>query len=69
LTQSSEDEPPIEFIWYSLGDALELLRDLQDVRSTLAASQHLAGVVAVEVQIQRLMRKLEAEPGGDAGDD
>lgn len=65
-----DEREPLEFIWYSLAEALELLRDLEDVRETLAASGHLAGVVAVEGQIRCVSGKLEAEgPGGGAGDE
>jgi len=60
------DEPPLEFVWYSLAEGLTLLADLNEARQTLIESGHLAGVVLLGEEIRLLMRKLEFDaPEGD----
>ena len=61
---------PLEFIWYSLEEAATLLLTLERAAATFAASDHLAGVEAVEREIELLRRKLAEEggPEGDAGE-
>lgn len=57
----------MEFVWYSLAEALTLLADLDAARRTFAESGHLAGVVMLDEEIRLLTRKLELdEPEGDA---
>jgi hypothetical protein len=64
------EEPPLEFIWYSLDEAKDLLLTLQDVLATLERTGHFAGVIAVDRQLVLLTRKLELEgPNGGAADD
>ncbi len=66
---STADGPPLR-IEYSLGEALDLLSDLELVRETVRGTDMWAIQAAVESQYQRLARKLglDQEEGGlDAG--
>lgn len=60
---NGEHEPPPD-IAYNLEEALELLAALEEARDTLRDTEHLAGVLTLEAQIQLLSRKL----GFDEGD-
>jgi hypothetical protein len=61
-------EPP-RHIWYTLGEALELLAVLEDARDALIDAGHLSVVVAVEAQVRDLNRRLEFDdPWGGADD-
>ncbi|MDQ1424707.1 MAG: hypothetical protein QOD72_2205 [Acidimicrobiaceae bacterium] len=61
-----EREPPRE-VWYSLEEALELLGALEDARDALIDAGQLAVVVAVEIQIRELSRRLGFDDAqGDA---
>lgn len=59
----AEQEPPTSVI-YDLEEALELLAALEDARDTLRDTEHLAGVLALEAQIQVLSRRLGFDDGG-----
>lgn len=60
-------EPPDEVV-YDVEEALDLLTALESARDTLRDTEHLAGVLLLEGQIQVLHRKLRLDDGGsDAG--
>ncbi len=66
---ASPPEPPEE-VRYSLDEGLTLLAVLEDARDALIDSGHLAVVVAVEVEIRLLSRRLgfeDPEGGSDGG--
>lgn len=58
-----ENEPPPS-VAYDLEEALELLAALEEARDTLRDTEHLAGVVTLEAQIQLLSRRLGFDDGG-----
>jgi hypothetical protein len=57
-------EPPTS-VTFDLEEALELLAALEDARATLRDSEHLAGVLNLEAQIQLLSRRLGFDDGGN----
>lgn len=63
---SSEPQPP-QGIWYEVDEALDLLAALEDASMSLAASNHLAGVLELESQVRLLSRRLGFDDprGGD----
>jgi hypothetical protein len=64
---NGDDGPPDEVV-YDLEEALDLLTALEAARDTLRDTEHYAGVVLLEGQIQVLHRKLRLDDGGpDAG--
>lgn len=58
-----ENEPPTS-VTYDLEEALELLAALEEARDTLRDTEHLAGVLTLETQIQLLSRRLGFDDGG-----
>ena len=58
-----EYEPPAS-VTYGLEEALELLAALEEARDTLRDTEHLAGVLTLEAQIQLLSRRLGFDDGG-----
>lgn len=58
-----EKEPPTS-VTYDLEEALELLAALEEARDTLRDTEHLAGVLTLEAQIQLLSRRLGFDDGG-----
>lgn len=40
MTQPGNEEPPLEFIWYSLDEAASLLADLELAATTLTETEH-----------------------------
>lgn len=60
---NGDQEPPTS-VTYDLDEALELLAALEDARDTLRDTEHLAGVVTLEAQIQLLSRRLGFNDGG-----
>jgi hypothetical protein len=58
-----EDRPPTS-VTYDLEEALELLAALEEARDTLRDTEHFAGVVTLEAQIQLLSRRLGFNDGG-----
>lgn len=58
-----EKEPPTS-VTYGLEEALELLAALEEARDTLRDTEHLAGVLTLEAQIQLLSRRLGFDNGG-----
>jgi hypothetical protein len=58
-----ELEPPTS-VRYELDEALDLLAALEDARDTLRDTEHFAGVLTLEAQIQRLSRRLGFDDGG-----
>ena len=60
---NGEQEPPTS-VTYDLDEALELLAALEDARDTLRDTEHLAGVLTLEAQIQLLSRRLGFDDGG-----
>lgn len=60
-------EPPDEVV-YDLEEALDLLTALEEASATLRDTEHLAGVLLLDGQIQVLLHKLRLDDGGsDAG--
>lgn len=55
--------PPEEIV-YDLDESLDLLTALETARDTLRDTEHLAGVLLLEGQIQVLHRKLNLDDGG-----
>ena len=63
VTEREQHPPPVT---YDFDEALDLLADLADARDALLASAHLTVVLAIEAEIELLLRKLRmAEPEGD----
>ena len=60
---TGDQEPPTS-VTYDLDEALELLAALEDARDTLRDTEHLAGVLTLEAQIQLLSRRLGFDDGG-----
>jgi hypothetical protein len=58
-----EPEPPTS-VRYELDEALDLPAALEDARDTLRDTEHFAGVLALEGQIQLLSRRLGFDDGG-----
>ena len=58
-----EKEPPTS-VTYDLEEALELLAALEEARDTLRDTEHLAGVLTLEGQIQLLSHRLGFDDGG-----
>ena len=56
-------EPPTS-VTYDLEEALELLAALEEARDTLRDTEHLAGVLTLEAQVQILSRRLGFDDGG-----
>ena len=56
-------EPPTN-VTFDLEEALELLAALEEARDTLRDTEHLAGVLTLEAQIQLLSRRLDFDDGG-----
>jgi len=67
MNDPAEPEPPAE-VRLGLEEALELLAALEEARDALLQTDHLAEVVVVETQIQRLSRKLGFDDPGDSVD-
>jgi hypothetical protein len=66
VSEPSEREPP-RYVSYTLEEALELLAALEDARDSLIDAGHLTAVVAIEVQVRGLNRRLDFDdPWGDA---
>ena len=64
-TLMTEGEPgPPTNVTYELEEALELLAALEEARYTLRDTEHLAGVLTLEAQIQLLSRRLGFDDGG-----
>ena len=61
-----EREPPTS-VSYNLEEALDLLAALEEARDTLRDTEHLAGVLTLEAQIQLLSRRLGFDDGGTDG--
>lgn len=59
-----QDEPPTS-VTYDLEEALELLAALEEARDTLRDTEHFAGVLTLEAQIQLLSRRLGFDDGGN----
>ena len=59
-----DDIDPPSAITYDLEEALDLLTALEASRDTLRETEHLAGVLLLEGQIQVLHRKLRLDDGG-----
>jgi hypothetical protein len=57
------DEPPTS-VTYDLDEALELMAALEEARDTLRDTEHFAGVLTLEAQIQVLSRRLGFDDGG-----
>ena len=57
------EEPPTSVI-YGLEEALELLAALEEARDTVRDTEHFAGVLTLEAQIQLLSRRLGFDDGG-----
>ena len=66
LVPNGEPEPPTS-VTLDLEEALDLLAALEEARDTLRDSEHLAGVLTLEVQIQLLSRRLGFDDGGPDG--
>jgi hypothetical protein len=65
---NGDDQEPPDTIVFDLEEALDLLTALEAARDTLRDTEHLAGVLLLEGQIQVLHRKLKLDDGGsDAG--
>jgi hypothetical protein len=58
------DEEPPRSVIYDLDEALELLAALEEARDTLRGTEHFAGVLTLEAQIQLLSRRLGFDDGG-----
>jgi len=65
VSQPGHQEPPLEFIWYSLAEALGLLAHLEDAVRTFAETGHLAGSVQLEAEMRLLRRKLGFDDSED----
>ena len=63
MSDDGESEPPTS-VTYDLEEALELLAALEEARDTLRGTEHLAGVLTLEAQIQLLGRRLGFDDGG-----
>lgn len=63
MPNGDDVEPPVEVV-YDLEEALDLLTALEASRDTLRHTEHLAGVLLLEGQIQVLHRKLRLDDGG-----
>jgi hypothetical protein len=61
-----ENEPPTS-VTYNLEEALDLLAALEEARDTLRDTEHFAGVLTLEAQIQVLSRRLGFDDGGTDG--
>ncbi len=61
-----ENEPPTS-VRYNLEEALDLLAALEEARDTLRDTEHFAGVLTLEAQIQLLSRRLGFDDGGTNG--
>jgi hypothetical protein len=59
-----ENEPPTS-VTYNLEEALDLLAALEEAR--LRDTEHFAGVLTLEAQIQVLSRRLGFDDGGTDG--
>jgi hypothetical protein len=59
-----DDEPPTS-VTFDIEEALDLLAALEDARATLRDTEHLAGVLTLEAQIQLLSRRLGFDDGGN----
>lgn len=67
MASDGDPEPPAR-IAYDLEEALDLLVALEEARATLLDTEHLAGVLMLEGEIEALVRKLGFDDGGtDAG--
>ncbi|HVM52638.1 MAG TPA: hypothetical protein VM262_05530 [Acidimicrobiales bacterium] len=67
MPNGDDAHPPHEVV-YDLEEALDLLTALEAARDTLRDTEHLAGVLLLEGQIQVLHRKLGLDDGdSDAG--
>lgn len=64
--QNGESEPPTS-VTYDLEEAIDLLAALEEARDTLRDTEHLAGVLTLEAQIQLLSRRLGFDDGGPDG--
>jgi hypothetical protein len=62
---NGEVEPPTS-VTFDLEEALDLLAALEEARDTLRDTEHLAGVLTLEAQIQ-LLRRLFFDDGGPDG--
>ena len=63
---NGESGPPTS-VTLDLDEALDLLAALEEARDTLRDTEHLAGVVSLEAQIQLLSRRLGFDDGGSDG--
>jgi hypothetical protein len=63
-TRPDGDEEPPRSVIYDLDEALELLAALEEARDTLRGTEHFAGVLTLEAQIQLLSRRLGFDDGG-----
>ena len=61
---SDGEKVPPTSVTYDLEEALELLAALEEARDTLRDTEHLAGVLTLEAQIQLLSRRLGFDDGG-----
>jgi hypothetical protein len=67
VDEPTDREPPAR-VQFRLAEALDLLAALEEARDALIATDHLAEVAQLELQIQLLSRRLGFdEPGGDDG--
>jgi hypothetical protein len=67
VDEPTDREPPAR-IQFRLAEALDLLAALEEARDALIATDHLAEVAQLELQIQLLSRRHGFdEPGGDDG--
>lgn len=60
---NGEPEPPTS-VTFDLEEALELLAALEEARDTLRDTEHFAGVLTLEAQIQLLSHRLGFDDGG-----
>ena len=60
---NGEEEPPTS-VSLDLEEALGLLAALEEARDTLRDTEHFAGVLTLEAQIQMLSRRLGFDDGG-----
>lgn len=63
---NGESGPPTS-VTLDLDEALDLLAAPEEARDTLRDTEHLAGVVSLEAQIQLLSRRLGFDDGGSDG--
>ncbi len=63
-TMSDGENQPPRSVTYDLEEALELLAAFEEARDTLRGTEHLAGVLMLEAQIQLLSHRLGFDDGG-----